>query len=53
MDIATACEALIGQRIVGIELDSTGDLVVLQFETAFMEIEGEDFGVYVEHLEAH
>lgn len=52
MDIATACEALIGQRIVGIEL-SDGDLVVLQFETAFMEIEGEDFGVYVEHLEAH
>lgn len=53
MNMDQACEALMGQKIIGIELDTDGEIVVLQFETAFIEIEGEDFDIYIEHEEKH
>ena len=53
MNMEQACEALIGQKIIGIQLDTNSEIVVLQFETAFVEIEGEDFDIYIEHEEKH
>ena len=53
MDMNIACEAMIGQTLKGIIFDTANEIVVFQFDGGVIEIEGEDFGVYVEPEERH
>lgn len=47
------CEAFIGQRLTSIEVDADNFYVRLNFDNGFMEIEGEDFELYLEPKETN
>lgn len=41
-------EALIGQKLEGLEIDTNDGVVTLSFEYGFIEFAGEDFDAYIE-----
>jgi hypothetical protein len=45
--------ALVNNQLTGIEIDEEKGIVRFDFTNGFIEVEGEDFGLYVELDEAN